>query len=267
MWKRSRNWTRSSRGSSHVADLPELVPRPRVAVERLVERGIAGGALDRALQRLADGAVARACRARPSSRRARARPRARRTPAPAGCSPPSGRCCGRPRAPRSPRKTRVRAASAISILRLARARLQRDHVGAVDPRALRVEVTALELAVAGDALVQDPPVERRHHLDPARPVLRRELPGDRRLVHAVHAHEAAAVQAGLPARSVPEAQLADDQRVAEVVARAGRRAARRRRAGTGSSPSMRSLSTSQLGRLTRSSLGTGWPPMTVVSRL
>ena len=32
----------------------------------------------------------------------------------------------------------------------------------------------------------------------------------------------------------------------------------------GSSPSMRSLSTSQLGRLTRSSLGIGWMPMTVV---
>jgi hypothetical protein len=34
-----------------------------------------------------------------------------------------------------------------------------------------------------------------------------------------------------------------------------------------SSPSIRSLSTSQLGRLTRSSLRTGRPPITVISRL
>jgi hypothetical protein len=44
-------------GNAHVADLPQLVPRPRVAVEGLIERGIAGDALDRIEKRLIDRAI------------------------------------------------------------------------------------------------------------------------------------------------------------------------------------------------------------------
>jgi hypothetical protein len=43
---------------AQVADLPELVPGPGVAVEGLVERGVASRALCGAFERLADSAVA-----------------------------------------------------------------------------------------------------------------------------------------------------------------------------------------------------------------
>ena len=101
--------------------------------------------------------------------------------------------------------------------RLAGTRLERDHVGAVDPGSLGIEVTALQLPVPGDAPVQDLPVQRGHHLNPARPVLRHELPGERRQVHPGHAHEPPALEARVAARSIPEAQLANHDRVARVV--------------------------------------------------
>ncbi len=199
-----------------VADLPELVPRPGLAGEGAVEGRIAGGALGRGLQRLADAAVVRAVERR-------------------DLLDPYGRALVHVERQHLLYVVLalVGAASDLDLLaaaidararglgdfnpRLTGSRLQRDHVGAVDPGSLRIEVTALELPVAGDALVHDPPVERRHDLDGPRPVLRRQVPGECGLVHAVHAHEAAAPQSGLPARSIPKAQLAHDQRVAEVV--------------------------------------------------
>jgi hypothetical protein len=78
-------------------------------------------------------------------------------------------------------------------------------------------VPPFEQPVAGDALVHHPAVERRYQLDAARPVLRSQIPGDCGLVHAVHAHEATAPQAGHPAGSIPKAQFPHHERAAEVV--------------------------------------------------
>src|SRR3712207_7757465 len=55
----------------------------------------------------------------------------------------------------------------------------------------RVEVTAFEPPVTGDAPVRDPAVERRNHLHLTRPVLGDDGPLLGRLVHVGHADEAA----------------------------------------------------------------------------
>ena len=214
-----------------VAHLPELVPGARVAVERLVEAGIPGRALDRRLQRLADAAVAAAVERdvllHPHGDPLVQLERQHLLDVVLGLVGAAGDV-ELLAAAEHPRARRLGDLDA----RLAGAGLQRDHVDALDPGALRVEVSSLQVAVAGHPLVDHPAVERGHDLDPAGPVPRRQVPADRRLVHAVHADEAAAAQAGLPSRPVAEAQLADHQRVADVVRCAGRRAARRRRGGT-----------------------------------
>ncbi len=199
-----------------VADLPELVPGAGLADERLVEGGIPADALDRRLQRLADASVARAVERdvllHPDRHPLVQLERQHLLDVVL-------RLVGGAYDVELLAAAEDARAGGLGDLdaRLAGARLERDHVAALDPRALRVEVAALEVAVAGDALVDHAAVERRDDLDPAGPVLRREVPGDRRLVHAVHAHEAAAAQAGLPAVPVAEGQLADHQRVPEVV--------------------------------------------------
>ena len=176
-----------------VADLPELLPRPRVTGEGLVERGIARDALDRVRQRLVDRAIPRRVQGRQllhAHRLALLHVELEDLlDVVLGLDGVAGDGeLLRPAIDAGPRRHRHLDA------RMTGSRLQRDDVRTGDPGALRIEVTSLELPVAGDALVEDPPVERRDDLDRARPVLGREVPGERRLVHAVHADEAPALQ-------------------------------------------------------------------------
>ena len=79
-----------------------------------------------------------------------------------------------------------------------------------------MQVAALELPVAGDALVDDARVKRRDNLHRAGPVLGRDGPRERRLVHVGHADEAAACERRLATPAVAEAKPAHHRRVAEV---------------------------------------------------
>ena len=95
--------------------------------------------------------------------------------------------------------------------------LERDRLRTEGAGGDRVEVAALELAVARDHLVGHPPVERGDHLHATRPILRGEDPLDAALVAVGHAHEPTTLQGRLTAREVPEAQLASHQRMPDVV--------------------------------------------------
>ena len=77
-------------------------------------------------------------------------------------------------------------------------------------------MAALELLVAGHAGVGHPPVDRRHHLDPARPILGCQRPLDPGMMNVGHAHEPSAAQRRLTAAAIPEAQLSDHRRVADI---------------------------------------------------
>ena len=101
-------------------------------------------------------------------------------------------------------------------VRLAGLRPERDDVRTYGAGQFRVQVAAFELPVAGDAPVSNPAVQRREHRHPSRPVLRRDRPLDRPLVHVGHADEAAAEESSLAARPVAKPQGAPDRRVAEV---------------------------------------------------
>ena len=74
-----------------------------------------------------------------------------------------------------------------------------------------------ELAVARDATVGDASVDRRHDVDRARPVLRRQRPLERGLVGVGHAREAPAAQGRHAVGAIAEAHLADDHRGPDVV--------------------------------------------------
>jgi hypothetical protein len=93
-------------------------------------------------------------------------------------------------------------------VRLPGLHLQGDHLGAERPRGHRIQVTPLELTVAGHPAVGHPPVQCRDDLHPARPILRCHGPLDTRLVDVSHADEATAAQRCLPAGPVAEAQFA-----------------------------------------------------------
>ena len=101
--------------------------------------------------------------------------------------------------------------------RLARAHLQRDHVGGVNPRALRIEVAPPQLLIARHATIQNPAVERRDEIDVTRPILGHQLPLQRRKVHPAHADEAPAPQTRLPTSPISETELPGQHRVAHVV--------------------------------------------------
>ena len=117
-------------------------------------------------------------------------------------------------------------------VRLPGPHLQRDGLRAERSRGDRVEVAALQLAIAGDHLVGHPAVEAGDHLDSTRPVLGCQRPLDAGLVAVGHAHEAAAAQHRLPAGAVTEAQHPLHHRLPDVVRVLGRRAVRRWRAGS-----------------------------------
>ncbi len=99
---------------------------------------------------------------------------------------------------------------------LAGANLQPDDVGvgvlgeagAGGVGGDRVEMTALQLAVAGHAPVQDAPIERGHDLHPAGPVLGRDPPLHPRPVLVGHTDETVGLQPRQPARPVAEAEVA-----------------------------------------------------------
>ena len=75
---------------------------------------------------------------------------------------------------------------------------------------------ALELQVARDATVGHTSVDRRDHLNPPRPVLRRQRPLDTRPVRMCHAHKPPAAQHRLTPSIVPETKLPDHHRRAHV---------------------------------------------------
>ena len=93
---------------------------------------------------------------------------------------------------------------------------ERDHLRPERTRRDRVEVAALELLVARHAGVGHAPVDRRHHLDPARPILGRQRPLDPGMMNVGHAHEPSAAQRRLAAAAIPESQLSDHRRVANI---------------------------------------------------
>ena len=101
-------------------------------------------------------------------------------------------------------------------VRLPRLDLQRDDLRAERPRRDGIEMPALELQIAGDALVSHASVDRRDHLHPARPVLRRQRPLDSGPVRMGHAHESPAAQRRLTPGGVPEAKLAGHHRPVNV---------------------------------------------------
>ncbi len=99
---------------------------------------------------------------------------------------------------------------------LARLRDQRDDVGLGAPTRHRMEVAALQLPVAFDALVGDPGVEGGDHRRLARPVLGRDRPLHGAEVRVGHADEPLARQRRLPAGGVAEAHDAPDGRAPDV---------------------------------------------------
>src|ERR687890_135480 len=101
-------------------------------------------------------------------------------------------------------------------VRLTGLRPERDDVRTYGAGQFRVQVAAFELPVADDAPISNPAVQRREHRHLSRPVLRRDRPLDRPLVHVGHADEAAAEESSLAARPVAKPQGASDRRVAEV---------------------------------------------------
>jgi hypothetical protein len=108
--------------------------------------------------------------------------------------------------------------------RLAGARFQRDHVAAGrihDVGAGRVgrhgvQVPTFEVLVALDTPVGHPAAERGDDLHLAGPVLRRDLPLHRPKMLLGHAHKAAGLHGGLPARPVPNPQGALEHGLADV---------------------------------------------------
>ncbi len=212
MWKRSAP-VGPAPGPARLSHRSAIAhPTPWHGPESLVERGIAL----HASPALPSGSLtlrSMTCRRPPSSRRGRGPPR-RRTTAPAGCSPRlveiavhvDLRCPGTPGcAPPRQRRGCSTAGSCTS------ARWPPGRTSWGD----RIEVPAFELPVAGDSSVRDPSVQCRHHLDAARPVLRRDRPLDAGL-HACHAHEAPAPESRLAAGSIPEVESACHGRVADV---------------------------------------------------
>ena len=151
-------------------------------------------------------------------------------------------------------------------VRLAGLDLERDHLGSERPRRDGVEVAALELRGSG----------RRRGWSRGRRGRRRPRPARTSspavIVHSIAPWCTCAMLTKRRLRSVVSRPARSRKRSSRVNialrcrARGGSPAARRRRARIGSPPSMRSLSTSQFGRLTRSSLSTGLPPRIVVSR-
>ena len=85
-----------------------------------------------------------------------------------------------------------------------------------EARLLRDQMAVGELAVAGDAIVDDPPVEGRADLDFPAPVLRRDRHLDGRQMRLVHAHDAPAFDLGRTPLAVAETQGTGQDRFVDV---------------------------------------------------
>jgi hypothetical protein len=80
----------------------------------------------------------------------------------------------------------------------------------------RLEMLAAQLAIALDAGVDDPPIDRGSDLDPARPVLGAERRLDRGEMRRRHVHEPSTGNCRLPALAVAQAHLAHQHALLEV---------------------------------------------------
>ena len=143
----------------HVAELPELVPRPRVALEGLLERPVPANGLPGVDQRLVYGGVARGVERDHLLHVHRlllpdlegehlvdvvlhlVEAAIRVEPCPVAVDAGAGRL------------------GDVEV-RLSRSHLQGDNLGAERPRGHRVEVSPFQLSVTGHAPVRDPTVER-----------------------------------------------------------------------------------------------------------
>jgi hypothetical protein len=203
-------------GDSHVAEIPQFIPRPRVMLEGFGVRPVAAHGLASIDQRLVDGGVARGIEGYhllDAHRLLLLDPEGvhlvnvvlHLVEAAVGAEllvPPVDAGAGR---------------LGDVDARLAGPGLQGDDLGAERPGGDRVEVPPFELPVTDDTPVRDPAVQRRYHLHIARPVLRRDGPLHGRLVHVSHADVAARLERGLAACPVAYPQATLELGVAHVV--------------------------------------------------
>ena len=203
-------------GQADVAHVPQFIPGLLVTLERRRERGVAARALGRIGERLVDATVARGVE------RDHLLDPDRRAPVDLEVEDLVYVVLELVRG--APDVELILAAIGTRAGRLGDldpgvtgAGLERDHIGSGQAGTLRIEMPTLELPVAGHAPVEHPRVEPRDHLHLSRPVLRHQLPGDGRQVHPTHAHEPPAREARLAPGVVAEAELAGEQRMANVV--------------------------------------------------